>query len=79
MFPKNLDIDKINKLSKNCMVGHLGIEFTEIGKDYIKGKMAGFWSRFDENGTLRETENYLSGNKNGKFKFYTRDGHLKSF
>jgi len=40
MFPKNLDLDKINKLSKNCMVGHLGIEFTEIGKDYIKGKMA---------------------------------------
>ena len=38
--PGILDIDKINKLSKNCMVGHLGIEFTEIGNDYIKGKMA---------------------------------------
>ena len=32
---------------------------------YIKGKMEGFWTRFDENGTLRETENYLKGNKNG--------------
>ena len=43
---------------------------------YIKGKMEGFWSRFDENGTLRETENYLSGNKNGRFKYYNKDGCL---
>ena len=49
---------------------------------YIKGKMEGFWTRFDENGTLRETENYLKGNKNGTFKYFNKNGNLieeKSF
>ena len=39
MFKRNIDIKKINKFSENCMVGNLGIEITEIGKDYIQGKM----------------------------------------
>ena len=39
MFPKNIDLIKINQFSKNCMVGHLGIEIIKIGKNYIKGKM----------------------------------------
>jgi len=26
-------------MNQNCLVGHLGIEITEIGEDYIKGKM----------------------------------------
>lgn len=30
---------KLMKLSKNTMVDHLGIEFTEIGSNYIKAKM----------------------------------------
>ena len=39
MLKRNIDIKKINKFSENCMVGNLGIEITEIGKDYIQGKM----------------------------------------
>jgi len=39
MFKENLDLEKINELSKNSMIGHLGIEITEIGKNHIKGKM----------------------------------------
>ena len=39
MFKENLDLEKINETAKNSMIGHLGIEITEIGKNYIKGKM----------------------------------------
>lgn len=39
MFKKSLDLRKINEFSKNSMVGNLGIEIIEIGKNYIKGKM----------------------------------------
>ena len=39
MFKKSLDLRKINQFSKNSMVGNLGIEIIEIGKNYIKGKM----------------------------------------
>ncbi len=39
MFKENLDLEKINEVSKNSMIGHLGIKITEIGKNYIKGKM----------------------------------------
>ena len=44
--------------------------------------MEGFWTRFDENGTHGETENYLKGNKNGTFKYFNKNGNLieeKSF
>jgi 1,4-dihydroxy-2-naphthoyl-CoA hydrolase len=31
--------EDLNKLSEKTMVSHLGIEFTEIGDDYIRAKM----------------------------------------
>lgn len=39
MFPEGLDLKTINAVSAVNMVAHLGIEFTEIGKDYVKAKM----------------------------------------
>ncbi|MEO9964325.1 MAG: hotdog fold thioesterase [Reichenbachiella sp.] len=32
-------LEGINDFSKESMVNHIGIEFTEIGKDYLKGTM----------------------------------------
>ena len=32
-------IEDFNKRSENTLVQHLGIEFTEIGDDYLKGSM----------------------------------------
>lgn len=29
----------LNQGGKNCMVGHVGIEITEVGSDYLCGKM----------------------------------------
>lgn len=34
-----LDIKKVAERSKNTIVTHLGIEFTEIGDDYIRAQM----------------------------------------
>ncbi|MFY0652051.1 MAG: hotdog fold thioesterase [Cyclobacteriaceae bacterium] len=39
MFNKSFTLDTLNQFSKNCMVGHMGIEFTEIGEDFLKAKM----------------------------------------
>ncbi|HEX8546900.1 MAG TPA: hotdog fold thioesterase [Cytophagaceae bacterium] len=39
MINPNITIEDLNKLSQNTLVSHLGIECTEIGKDYICGKM----------------------------------------
>ena len=39
MFPKNLDIKKLNLISENTLLSHLGIEFTEINANYIVAKM----------------------------------------
>jgi 1,4-dihydroxy-2-naphthoyl-CoA hydrolase len=39
MFNPSLTVDSLNKLGKDTMVEYLGIEFTEIGIDYIKAKM----------------------------------------
>lgn len=33
------DLATINSLSERCMVAHLGIEITEIGDDYLVGRM----------------------------------------
>ncbi|WP_020532398.1 hotdog fold thioesterase [Flexithrix dorotheae] len=38
MFNSNVTLEYINKMKKN-MVTHLGIEFTEVGKDFISAKM----------------------------------------
>ncbi|WP_114749108.1 hotdog fold thioesterase [Pleomorphovibrio marinus] len=39
IFDKNLDLDFLNNLSKGSMVEHLGIEFTEVGEDYLEATM----------------------------------------
>ncbi len=39
MFNPHFTLENINNFSKGCMVEYLGIEFIEIGKDYIKAKM----------------------------------------
>jgi 1,4-dihydroxy-2-naphthoyl-CoA hydrolase len=39
MFTTTLSLDAIHSLGKNTIAGHLGIEFTEIGTDYLVAKM----------------------------------------
>lgn len=39
MISSNLDLESINKSSKANAVGHLGIELTEVGENYVCGKM----------------------------------------
>lgn len=39
IFPDYLELDVLNNMSEGCMVEHLGIEFTEIGADYLKATM----------------------------------------
>lgn len=36
---KGISIQTLNRLSTNTMVDHLGIEFTEVGDDYLIAKM----------------------------------------
>ena len=38
-FSNNVDLDFLNKLGKNTMVEHLGIEFTRIGEDFLEATM----------------------------------------
>ncbi len=39
MFNTNITVDKLNKMNANTLMEQLGIEFVEIGDDYIKAKM----------------------------------------
>jgi len=39
IFPEYLQLEVLNDMSKGCMVGHLGIEFTEIGSNYLIATM----------------------------------------
>jgi len=39
VFNPGISLEDLNKLSPNTMVSYLGIEFTELGTDYIKAKM----------------------------------------
>ncbi|HET6255095.1 MAG TPA: hotdog fold thioesterase [Puia sp.] len=38
-FEADLTADKLQPLATNTMGGHLGIEFTEVGEDFLKGRM----------------------------------------
>jgi 1,4-dihydroxy-2-naphthoyl-CoA hydrolase len=38
-FEPNLTVDHIQPLGKNTMGEHLGIEFIEVGEDFLKGRM----------------------------------------
>jgi uncharacterized protein (TIGR00369 family) len=33
------DLDQANAMSAHCAIGHLGIEFTEVGADHLAGRM----------------------------------------
>lgn len=39
MINTSITLDQINDLGKNTLIEHIGIEFTETGKNYIKAKM----------------------------------------
>ena len=39
LFPENVTLQVLNKLSKNTMAERIGIEFTAIGADFLEAKM----------------------------------------
>ena len=39
MINKEITVEKLNQTSSPCMVQHVGIEFTELGTDFICAKM----------------------------------------
>ena len=39
IWKQKVDLTFINQISKNTLVEHLGIEFTEVGDDYLIAKM----------------------------------------
>ena len=39
MFDPKATVESLNEFSRNSLVGHLGIEYTEIGTDYLSAKM----------------------------------------
>ncbi len=39
MFPPNTDLNQINALGQGNMFEYLGIEITEVGTEFLKGKM----------------------------------------
>ncbi len=39
MINTSFTLEQVNAINKNTLMEHLGIEYTEIGQDYIKGKM----------------------------------------
>lgn len=39
MFPAGITLQQLNDQCKNTMISFLGIEFTELGKDFLEAKM----------------------------------------
>jgi len=39
MFPKELTLERLNTINENTLASHIGIEFTEIGSDYLVARM----------------------------------------
>lgn len=39
MFNKNFDLETLNAFGKNTLPGHIGIEFTELGDDFLIARM----------------------------------------
>ncbi|MBI6547841.1 hotdog fold thioesterase [Xenorhabdus lircayensis] len=39
IWKRNIDVNMINQLNDECMVGHVGIEITQLGDDFIEGIM----------------------------------------
>lgn len=39
IFPEGVTLEAINSMNDGCMLEHVGIEFTEVGHNYLKAKM----------------------------------------
>ena len=39
IWKRSFDLEWLNEFSKGCMVSHVGIEFIEIGTDYLSAQM----------------------------------------
>ncbi|WP_338882495.1 MULTISPECIES: hotdog fold thioesterase [Xenorhabdus] len=39
IWKRNIDVNTLNQFNSECMVKHVGIEFTQIGDDFIEGTM----------------------------------------
>lgn len=39
VFNPNVTLEKLNALSANTLVAHLGIEYTRVGEDFIEARM----------------------------------------
>ena len=39
IWKKELDVESLNEMEEDAMPGHLGIEITEVGSDYLCGSM----------------------------------------
>lgn len=39
IFPDHVQLEVLNEMSAGCMVEHVGIEFTEIGTNFLKATM----------------------------------------
>jgi 1,4-dihydroxy-2-naphthoyl-CoA hydrolase len=39
MFDPSVTVEILNKMGRDTMLEHIGIEFTEVGRDFIKAKM----------------------------------------
>lgn len=39
IFNPGVTVESLNRLSANSMVSHVGIEFTQVGRDFIEAKM----------------------------------------
>jgi len=39
MINSKVTVEELNKMNKNTMMEHLGIEFTSVGKDFVSAKM----------------------------------------
>lgn len=39
MIDSKITVEQLNQMNSNTMIEHLGIEFSEVGSDYIKAKM----------------------------------------
>ena len=39
MINPNTTVAQLNKIGENTMASHIGIEFTEVGSDFLSGKM----------------------------------------
>ncbi len=39
IFPEGVLVEQLNAVGEGCMIGHLGIEITDIGGDFLIAKM----------------------------------------